>query len=95
MSRLICELKSGNDRRMDKPKVGATIIQFSPFRTLWLGTIGMDRVISEPCYTGTILQQNYSKLTILWSFSYNSFVKFCGNGIGEPQHDSILSKSVL
>ena len=31
--------------------------------------------ISELCYTGTILQRNYRKMTIKWSFSYNSFVK--------------------
>ena len=30
------------------------------------------------CYKGTILQRNYRKITILWSFSYNSFVKFHG-----------------
>ena len=36
----------------------------------------MDSVISESCYTGTILQRNYRKMTILWSFPYNSFVKF-------------------
>ena len=28
------------------------------------------------CYKGTILQRNYRKMTIKWSFSYNSFVKF-------------------
>ena len=36
---------------------------------------------------GTILQRNYRKATILWSFSYNSFVKFHGEKIWEPQHD--------
>ena len=36
----------------------------------------MDRVISELCYKGTILQRNYRKPTILWSFSYDSFAKF-------------------
>ena len=40
------------------------------------GSIEMDLVISEPCYKGTILQRNYRKMTIIWSFSYNSFVKF-------------------
>ena len=36
----------------------------------------MDPAISEPCYKGTILQRNYRKMTM--SFSYNSFVKFHG-----------------
>ena len=31
-------------------------------------------VISD--YKETILQRNYRKMTILWSFSYNFFVKF-------------------
>ena len=35
----------------------------------------MDCVISELCCKATILQRNYRKITILWSFSYNSFVK--------------------
>ena len=30
----------------------------------------------KTCYKGTILQRYYRKKTILWSFSYNSFVKF-------------------
>ena len=45
---------------------------------LGFGSIGMDCVISEPCYKGAILQRNYRKMTILWSFSYNSFVKVHG-----------------
>ena len=38
----------------------------------------MDHFISdsELCYKGTVLQRNCRKMTILWSFSYNSFVKF-------------------
>ena len=39
------------------------VIQFSPFITLCLGSIGMDQVISEP-YKGTVLQRNYRKMTI-------------------------------
>ena len=35
----------------------------------------MDCVISELCYKGILLQRNYRKMTISWSFSYNSFVK--------------------
>ena len=34
----------------------------------------MDGVISESCYKGTILQRNYRKMTITWSFSYNSLL---------------------
>ena len=34
----------------------------------------MDYIISK----GTISQRNYRKMTILWSFSYNFFVKFHG-----------------
>ena len=51
----------------------------------------MNRVISESCYDGTILQRNYRKMTISWSFSYNSFVKFYGQKIWKPPHDSVIS----
>ena len=54
----------------------------SPFITLSLGPIGMGHVISELCYRGTVLQRNYRKMNILWSFFYNSFVKFHGKKIG-------------
>ena len=50
-----------------------------------VGSIGMDHVffINELCYKGTLLQRNYRKMTITWSFSYhNSFVKVCGKNIG-------------
>ena len=53
-------------------------IQSIPFIKLYLGSIGMDCVISESCYKGIILQRNYRKMTIKWPFSYNSFVKFHG-----------------
>ena len=46
----------------------------------------MDCVISELCYKGTTLQRNYKKMTISWSFRYNSFVIFHGKTIWEPQH---------
>ena len=46
------------------------------FITLYLGTIGIDGVISECRYKVIILQTNYRKMIILWSFSYNSFVKY-------------------
>ena len=32
----------------------------------------------ELCYKGTILQRNSRKMTIKWSFSFNSFVNLCG-----------------
>ena len=51
----------------------------SPFIKPCLGSIGMDRVISESFYKGTNLQRNCRKMTILWSFSYNTFLKFHGN----------------
>ena len=70
-------------------------IQYSPFIMLYLGSIGMDCAISEPCYKGTILQRNYRKMTIKWSFSYNSFVKFHGTKICELQHDCVISNSVI
>ena len=53
-------------------------LQHSPSTTLCLGSIGIDHVISRSCYKGTILQRNYRKMTIVWSFSYNSFVNFHG-----------------
>ena len=66
-------------------------IQYSPFIMLCLGSIGIDCVISESCYNGTILQRNYRKMTILWSFSYNSFVNFHGTKNWEPEHDCVIS----
>ena len=40
--------------------------------------LGMDCIISELFYESTILQRSYRKMTNLWSFSYNSIVKFNG-----------------
>ena len=79
----------------NSPLFEGPAIQTSPFITLCSGSIGMDRVICEPCYKGTILQGHYRKMTMKWSFSYNSFVKFHGKKVWEPQHDRIISKSVL
>ena len=45
----------------------------------------MDCVISEPSYKGTVLQRNYMKVTISWSFFYNSLVKFHVKKNLEPQ----------
>ena len=57
------------------------------------GSIDMDSVISEPCYKGTGLQRNYRKMTISWSFSYNSSVKFHGEKNWKTKHtDSVTSK---
>ena len=47
-----------------------------------LGSIGTDCDIGESCYNGTILQRNYRKMTMKWSFSYNSFIKFHGKKFG-------------
>ena len=35
-------------------------------------------LISKSCYRGTILQKNYRKMTISWSFSYYPLLKFHG-----------------
>ena len=51
-------------------------IYYQHKQTLCLGLIGMDSVISESSYKGTVLQKNYRKMTR--AFSYNSFVKFHG-----------------
>ena len=55
---------------------------------IW-GSIRMDHVISEPCCKGTILQRNYSHFPIF------PFLKFHDEKIWEPQHDCVISKSVL
>ena len=39
---------------------------------------------------GTILQRTYRKMTILWSFSYNSFENFHGKKIWEPDNMTVL-----
>ena len=73
------------------------LIQCSPFIMLCLGSIGMDCVISES-YNWTILQRNYRKMTNLWSFSYNSFVKLYGKKIGShnmtPLHPDLCYNEV-
>ena len=35
------------------------------------------------------------KMTISWSFSYNSVVKLHGEKVLEPQHDRVISQFVL
>ena len=80
-------------------KIHVFCVQYSPFITLCLGSIRMGCVISDLCYKGTILQKNCRKMTrkmtILWSFSYQSFVKFHSKKNWEPQHDCGISKSML
>ena len=44
--------------------------------TLYLGSIEVDRVINESCNDRTAIQRNYRKMTIKWSVSCYSFVKF-------------------
>ena len=51
---------------------------------------------NEPClsllfYKGTILHRNYWKMTIPWSFSINSFVKFYGKKKHWEPHDHVIS----
>ena len=55
-----------------------------------MGSIEMDLDISGMCYKGTILQRNYKKMTIPWSFSYNSFAKLNGKK-WKPQHNHVIS----
>ena len=40
----------------------------------------------------TFGQSNYRKMTLAWSFSYNSFVKFHNKNIWESQQDHVISK---
>ena len=58
---------------------------------LFWGSMGIDRVISELCYKGKILQRNFRTMTIAWSFFFNFFVKFDGLKNWEPQHDRVIS----
>ena len=51
--------------------------------------------MSESCKKGIILQRNYRKMTILWSFYYNFFVKFHGQKILKSERDDFISKFVL
>ena len=61
----------------------------------FLGSIGMDRVISELCCKGTIFQRNYRKMTIQWSFSHNSFVKFYSKKIGSRNMTAYIQIHVI
>ena len=55
----------------------------------------MGFVIRKLCHLGTILQRNYRKMTILWSFSYNFYIKFLDKNLLEQQHDSVISKRFI
>ena len=52
-------------------------------------------MLSELCYKWTILQRNNRKMTTLWSFSYNSCVKFHGKKLWEAQHDYIQISVIM
>ena len=52
----------------------------------------MPHVISE---FGAILQRNSRKMTIKWSFSNNSIVKFNGKKFGSHNMTNVVSKFVL
>ena len=69
-------------------------IHCSPLNNAMLGPIGTDCVVSHVIF-GTISQRNYRKMTILWSFSYNSLVKFHGKKFLKPQHDHVISIYVI
>ena len=70
------------------------MVQCTPFIMISVASIGMDCIIDKSCCEGTILQRNYRKMTISWSFSYNSFVKFHGIKKWEAQNH-VIPKSVL
>ena len=72
-------------------------VQFSSFIMLSLGPIIMNQVINELCYKGTILQRNYRKMTISWSWSFscNFFVKFYCKKFGSHNMDCFISNSML
>ena len=43
-----------------------TVQMYSPFIAPYLGSIGIDCVISESCYKGTCYTKKYRKMTISW-----------------------------
>ena len=57
---------------------------------LCLGSIGTDRIISESCNKGTVLQRYQRKMSIKCSFSYNFFVKFHGKKNIGSQNMTVL-----
>ena len=53
----------------------------------------MNSVISELCYKVKTLQRNCREMTILWLFSYISFVKFHGKKFGS-HHMTMLNPNL-
>ena len=47
------------------------------------------------CYKGSIILRNYRKRAILWSVSYNSYVKFHGKNIGSHKMTMLYSNMFL
>ena len=54
----------------------------------------MDCAYSQLVIEGQFCKRNYRKMTISWSFSYNSFVKSHGEK-WDAQHVCAMSESVL
>ena len=52
----------------EKESANEILVQFSPFKMLCLGFIGMDCVISKPCRKGTIFKGNIGKLPFMVIF---------------------------
>ena len=73
----------------------ANLSNSSRVQSIYNAFFGVQR--NGPHYNGTFLQKNDdTKMTISWSFSYHSFVKFHGiNNLGAVQHDPATSESVL
>ena len=80
------------------PSVSFNLLTTCTVQTLYnacLVSIGIDHVISELCSKGTILQRNYRKITILWSFSFNSFEKLEEKYLGATTKISVIMRSVI
>ena len=56
--------------------------------------VHMDCAYSQLVIEGQFCKRNYRKMTISWSFSYNSFVKSHGEK-WDAQHVCAMSESVL
>ena len=66
-----CMIRSIN--RFIRYKACKNLIQQGPFIRLYLGFMGMDQIIRESCYNGTILQRNYWKMIIYGHFPMIAF----------------------
>ena len=60
------------------------------FLTLCLWSIKRNGDCYNVNHAIKILQRTYRKMTILWSFSYNSFEHFHGKKIWEPDNMTVL-----